>query len=185
MGSVQVSFFYNSYGIDKKYHHRRDHRDIINPNELIMANGRYYLVANNNKYEDYGYYRLDRISEIELLDSKNMWSEKSGTGDYKTPSSVAYANSIYMFSGETGHCTFKVKKSYIGEVIDWFGKKINIQDSDNEYCVVTTKVNYQAMKRWALQYMEAVTVLSPESLCKDILEMIQIGEKQYQKDPRT
>ena len=77
----QVSFNYNEYGTDKKMHPRKDKNGnvreyIINPYQIAATNGRYYLICNYDKYDDISHYRIDRISNIEILNvpskSKNQ-----------------------------------------------------------------------------------------------------------------
>ena len=41
----------------------------VNPYQIAAANGRYYLICNYDKYDDVANYRLDRITDIKLLDT--------------------------------------------------------------------------------------------------------------------
>ena len=71
---LQVSFTYNSYDIDKKLHLRKNSEGevrnyIINPYQIVATNGRYYLICNYDKYDSVSHYRLDRITNIKLLDT--------------------------------------------------------------------------------------------------------------------
>ena len=69
----KVKFNYGLYESDKKLHPRREEDGtlkeyIINPYQIVATNGRYYLVCNNDKYDSLSNYRVDRITDIELLD---------------------------------------------------------------------------------------------------------------------
>ena len=73
----QVSFAYCEYGVDKKPHPRTDgdgrvRRYVVNPYQMVAANGRYYLICNYDKYDTLANYRIDRISGIELLDTPGV-----------------------------------------------------------------------------------------------------------------
>ena len=51
----QVAFFYNEYGLDKRLHpkqdkHRRPRRYVVNPYQMASANGRYYLIGNDDYF---------------------------------------------------------------------------------------------------------------------------------------
>ena len=70
----QVELTYNNYGTDKKLHPRLDEegqpkRQIVNPYQMVAANGRYYLICNYDQHENVVYCRLDRITDIMLLDT--------------------------------------------------------------------------------------------------------------------
>lgn len=57
-----------------KLHHRinknGDVREyIINPYTMVANGGKYYLICNYDKYDNLSHYRIDRISNIEILDT--------------------------------------------------------------------------------------------------------------------
>ena len=65
----KISFRYNSYGMDFKLHDRgRDY--IANPYQMIAANGYYYLLSNLDIYDNIAYFRIDKISNVRILDGK-------------------------------------------------------------------------------------------------------------------
>lgn len=182
--SRQVSFHYNAYGTDKKLHPRlnsegKPRQYIINPYQMVAANGRYYLICNLNKYDDVGNYRLDRISDIRLLDAplKPMKQVKGLEHGLDLPRHMA--EHVYMFGGESGPVTFKAKKYLIGELVDWFGNGIQFTDETKDEVTARVTVNYAAMRRWALQYALHVRLLSPESLVEQIREDIKAAVENY------
>lgn len=70
----QVAFKYNDWGTDKKLHPRKDddgneREYIINPYQMVATNGRYYLICNYDKYNNAANYRIDRITDIRMLDT--------------------------------------------------------------------------------------------------------------------
>ena len=40
----------------------------MNPYQMVAANGRYYLIGNIDKYDNVTFYRIDRISAVEILE---------------------------------------------------------------------------------------------------------------------
>ena len=71
---LQVKFLYNEYGTDKKLHHRKNEDGeareyIINPYTMVANGGKYYLICNYDKYDNLSHYRIDRISNIEILET--------------------------------------------------------------------------------------------------------------------
>ena len=165
----QVAFIYNSFGTDKKLHPRRNNageirRYIINPYQIVAANGRYYLICNYDKYDIVSNYRLDLITDIELLKTptKPMKQVEGLENGLDLPKHMA--ESIYMFAGKRITAKVRAKNAIINDIIDWFGKAVKFSDASGEDCVVTVRVSEEAMFCWALQYGPHVEVLEPVEL---------------------
>lgn len=165
----QVAFLYNSFGTDKKLHPRRNdageiRRYIINPYQIVAVNGRYYLICNYDKYKKVSNYRLDLITDIELLTTpaKPMKEVEGLEGGLDLPKHMA--ESIYMFAGKSITAKFRAKNTIINDIIDWFGKDVKFSNKNEEECDVTVRVSEEAMFCWALQYGPHVEVLEPVEL---------------------
>ncbi len=169
----QVAFYYNEYRTDKKKHPRcrsdgSIRRYIINPYQMVAANGKYYLICNYDKSDQVSNYRLDRISDIELLDTPVKPMKQVDGLRYGLDLPKHMAEHIYMFAGESVMVTFRAKKYIINEVIDWLGRDIDIIKEDDDTFTAKVRMNYEAMRCWALQYARHVRVLSPERLVEQI-----------------
>lgn len=180
----QVSFNYNYYDIDKKMRPRLNkdgevREYVVNPYQIVATNGRYYLICNYDKYDDVSNYRLDRITEIKMLDSsvKPMCEVKGLENGLNLPKHMA--ESIYMFSGERARVNFRVRRSMVSEIIDWFGLDVLFSDVTCNEVTASVYVNLQAMRFWAKQYSEYVTVLSPKKLVEDIKRDICQAAENY------
>ena len=73
-----------------------------------------------------------------------------------------------MFAGPSETVTFRVSKTMLNDVIDWFGQEVEFSQETEQEVVARVYVNLQAMRRWALQYAVKVTVLSPKSLVEEV-----------------
>lgn len=180
----QVSFTYNNYDIDKKLHPRKnsegkERKYIINPYQIVATNGRYYLVCNYDKYDDVAHYRLDRITNIELLNTPVKSKDKVRGLENGLDLPRHMAEHLYMFSGESIIVKFIAKRYIITEVIDWFGKDVKFSNTTEDEVTVTVKVNENAMQLWALQYARHIKVISPQSLVDKIREDIHSAIKNY------
>jgi predicted DNA-binding transcriptional regulator YafY len=185
----QVRFQYYEYGTDKKLHPRKDstgaiRQYVVNPYRMVAANGRFYLVGNYDKYDNVAHYRLDRIKEIAVLEDrpvKPMDRVKGLENGLELPTHLA--EHLYMFSGEVGHVTFRAAKAILGDVVDWFGNRFEVSDETEGEVTVRLRVNYEAMKFWAMQYAHYVTVLSPDFLVERIKsELLGAYERYLEKD---
>lgn len=175
----QVAFIYNEYGTDKKLHPRRDREYIVNPYQMAATNGRYYLIGNYDKYNNLANYRIDRITNIRLLDTPVKSKEQVEDGkNFSLPEHMA--EHLYMFSGESIPVTFRMKKTILNDVIDWFGADIAFSDETEEEVTARVTVNWSAMRYWAQQYCRHVRVLSPPDLIQTVKEDLQNALNNYQ-----
>lgn len=180
----QVAFTYNNYDTDFKLHPRlnsngKPREYIINPYQIAAANGRYYLICNYDKYDNVSNYRIDRITNIKLLDTpiKPAKKVKGLENGFNLPKHMA--EHIYMFTGESAAVTFSFKKYLINDVIDWFGNEIAFLDETKEEITAKVHVNLMAMRRWALQYALHIKILSPLSLAEEIKKDLEEAIKNY------
>ncbi len=181
----QVSFNYSDHGTDKRLHPRRNddgtvREYIVNPYQMAAANGRYYLICNYDKYDNVANYRLDRITNIKLLNTpaKPMDKVKGLEHGFDLPKHMA--EHIYMFSGESGLVTFRAKKYLLNDIIDWFGGGVTFFNETEEEVDVRVRVNYSAMRLWALQYALHTRILSPEPLSEQVKNDIKEAYENYQ-----
>lgn len=181
----QVRFHYSEYGTDKKLHRKKNSAGevrsyLINPYQIVAVNGRYYLLCNNDKYDTLSHYRLDKITDIELLDTPVKSKELVQGFENGRLNLLKYMGEhLYMFMGESTPIKFRFDKQIIGEVIDRFGDDIRFSDETDTEATATVKVGEKAMKMWAQQFMQFVTVLSPQSLVDDIKSEIEKALQRY------
>lgn len=173
----KIKFEYNKYGFDKKLH--RSARHIASPYQMILHNQRYFLMAYQEKWQHMRYFRLDRITNIELLqepatDLRSIDGYKNGI-DYKRFSSAL----PYMFSDEPEQITFLINGEWmIDQIVDWFGFDFKIAEQDDKI-YVTVKASPDAMEYWAMQYLNNVEILSPMSLRERIAKNVNAANNKY------
>lgn len=180
----QVAFHYNVYDMDKKLRLRLDdagnvRRYVINPYQIVATNGRYYLICNHDKYSNVANYRLDLITDIELLETpvKDMKKVEGLEHGLNLPKHMA--EHIYLFHGEGVPVKFKAGKRVVSDIVDWFGKDVTFTDAGADKCVVSVKVNEEAMFCWALQYGPHVEVIEPAGLRERIKLAVAEMAKKY------
>lgn len=173
----KVSFFYNKYGADKKLHHTTPMKQMVNPYQIVVANGRYYLIGNVDKYSNVTHFRIEKITETEIMEDRAKPQQEVDELKNGLDLPTHMAEHMYMFSGKSSWITLKVEKWGINDVIDWLGKDIDITDKEG-YFVVRFKANEQAIGYWAVQFGSSVEVLEPESLRNQVREIV---EKIYEK----
>lgn len=175
----QVTFTYNKYGTDKKLHPRREQEYIVNPYQMAATNGRYYLICNYDNHPEVAHCRLDRITNIRLLDApRKPEDEVVGLKDWTLPKHMA--EHLYMFGGESVRVSFRMKMKIIDDVIDWFGTDIVFTDETEDEVTAHVTVNWHAMRHWALQYCRHVRILTPNDLVQTVKEDLQNALNNYQ-----
>lgn len=164
--NIQVSFTYLSYDINKKLVPRRSKPYIVNPYSTVYTNEHYYLFCNLTGHENTSLYRINRIKDIELL---NTPTDKLPDG---ISVSEAVKNAIYAFTGTPEVIVFAFDKSQLNNVIDRFGTEIHIFE-ENERYIARLKANTAGVRFWALQYLPYVEILEPQWLRNEIIEIIK------------
>lgn len=183
----QVRFFYNKFGEDKQLHHLHHHPSTVNPYQMAVSNGRYYLIGNYDAFDNVVHCRIDFITEITMLDApaKPMEQVRGLENGLNLPKHLL--EHLYMFSGESVHVKMRVSMRIISDVIDWFGMEFHIVREDDAHCIVQLCVNAQAMYYWAMQYGNYVEILEPETLRQRIHEtarhLAAVYEDQTEKGP--
>ncbi len=165
----QVQFNYGTYDIDGKLHPRLDAEGTtkgyrIDPYQMVAVNGRYYLICRYDPYDQLVYYRIDRILNIKILDTQVKPLRKlPGLSDgLDLPRHMA--EHVYMFAGESVTVRFRVARSALVHVYDWFGDDVRLTNINDDTVEAIVCVNEQAMLYWALQFNEHIEVLAPLSL---------------------
>lgn len=173
----QIKFVYNKYGADKKLHQSSNPR--VSPYQLILHNQRYYLMAYHENFCAMLFYRLDRITDMKILDlpQKNIREidgYKSGI-DYKKISSAL----PYLYADKLVNVSFLTDEKIIDQVVDWFGTDIKIEPYGEKF-KVSLFVSEVAMQFWALQYLNYVEILSPQSLRENVKNALIQGLNKYE-----
>ena len=124
----KISFIYNNYGIDFKLHSRRDKPYIVSPFQMVTANSRYYLIANTDGHDNISHYRIDRMTDVEILDEPALELLNNPVTDFVGGLNLPkhMAEHIYMFSGKSIHVKFWTYEFMMNCLIDWFGEFVEV-----------------------------------------------------------
>ncbi len=180
----QVRLTYGYYGTDLKLHKARNEdgsekRQTINPYQMVANEGRYYLICNNDHYSSAANYRIDRIMNVEMLDTPvKPKSEVEGLTEGLNLQNYVYQH-LNMFSGKAEEVEFIIPESAVSIVIDFFGKHVSFVKQEDGSVSCRLLVSGEAMKRWAVQFGSMVRVVSPPALVEEIREEIRKSAANY------
>lgn len=181
----KVSFHYNDCGTDFKLHLRLSTDGtpklyVVNPYQLITANGHTYLIGNNSNYDELTHFRLDRITDIKLTD-KSAKPLRNITGfENGLKLSEYISQHPNLWSGEPAKVVFRCPQYFMNDVADWFGTKVRVDILPDNMAEVHVKVSESSMLYWAVQYSDKVEVISPQSLRNKIAETLKAALKKYE-----
>lgn len=182
---TQVTFYYSDYGIDGEPKIRRDSNGkekqyTVNPYQIISKNGHSYLICNLPEYHDLTHFRIDRIKDCRKTDapSRSLRMLKGfETGIRLSEYIKSHPN---LWSGTPTHITFQCKQYMMNDVADSFGTDIHIEELPDDMMKVHVQASESAMLHWAVQFADAVEVLSPASLRKQIAETLRNALEKYE-----
>ena len=169
----QIRITYNYFGTDMKLHPTLNadgsvKRQTLNPYQMVASEDRYYLICNNDHYSTVSNYRIDRITDIELLEtSVKPKSQVEGLEDGLNLQDYVYQN-LNMFSGRAEQVEFMIPKSAVSLIIDFFGKHVSFYEQEDGSVSCRLQVSLEAMKRWAVEHANMVRVTSPQSLVEEV-----------------
>ena len=175
----QIQYDYNKYGVDAKLHKSSFQR--VSPYQLILHNQRYYLMGYSDYWGNMTFHRMDRISNMRIYDKPatpitSVKGYENGL-DFKQIASTM----PYMYTDTPERIEFIADEWIVDQIVDWFGKDIRMSvlpDNDKKVKVELV-ASPNAMEHWALQYLNYVEVIKPESLRERIKTALEKARGVY------
>lgn len=167
----------------------------VSPVQIMMSNGRYYLMAKNRKIANlkgFLFYRIDLMDEIIILD--NQKSDDIQGCEWRDPQKFLTANPYFYSGKEKEDIIIGFEENQITQVVDWFGAEENglyeildiykipqtiMRDGQSVTRIVKMvklkfrQVNIQAFSFWLMQYIDCLELLEGEKMKKMLKERMQ------------
>lgn len=163
----QISFQYYEYTPEKKKILKHDgYLYILDPYALEWKNDHYYLIGYSHKHKGIAHFRVDRLTSVELLDSKFQ-----PMPDFDV---AAYTNKMVdMFAAEHAEqVKLLCSNELMRVIIDHYGEDIEISPYDDTHFTVIIEVNPSGtFYGWVFKFMGKIRILSPQS-CVDKMQDI-------------
>ena len=174
----QVQYDYNKYGTDAKLHRSSFQR--LSPYQLILHNQRYYIMGYNDYWGHMIFHRLDKITNMRIYD-KPLTPITSVKGHERGIDFKQIASTMpYMYTDTPERVVFITNEKIVDQIVDWFGLDIKMSQIPDMPGKVRVELlaSPTAMHHWALQYLNHVEVLKPDSLRAQIRESLhnEIGK---------
>ena len=183
----KVSFKYLEYHTDKKQHIKKrpdgtDRVYIINPYQMAAQEGKYYLICNYDKYDDISNYRLDRITDLRILDEpvKPFKNLKWSGGERILNISDYMKKHVYMYSSPDSRVLFRIVKPMISDVIDMFGRDVEFLNETESTVDVRVYTNELSLLHFAKSFAPDVIILEPARLREEMIADLKKSVEGYE-----
>ena len=157
----KITFKYLEYDFDKNQvprHAGTPEEDYcVSPYATIWNNDRYYLIGWSDKREKVTTYRIDRMIKVRKLPKPRV-----PTPDYFRVQD--YTDKVFwMFGGSEERVTLHCQRSILDQVIDKFGKGIDIRNVQNDTFDITVTVDLSTtFYAWITQFVGEMTIVAPD-----------------------
>lgn len=190
---VKMTFVFNGYDKNKQLVPIREKRYTVSPYYVVAYNGKYYLLANTDYYDNVSIYRIDLMSAIEIPERNEKNGNKGIAARKKNevkglkvkwePDDFMIKH-LNMFYDEPQTITLKVGNNRYTLVHDWFGERFTTvkkrdQSLDEQYDLIRVYCSPNAIINWALQYSNDVEVVEPVEIRNAIVKRLKDTLEKY------
>ena len=167
----KISFRYFDWTVDGQKAYRRDGAFYVTDPVALCVDRHYYLVAYDAAIDDYRHYRVDRISNLTVLDEPR--------GDLPEGFDLgAYTRTTFdMYNGESTRITLQLDEKLLNVAIDRFGADAHMRAVEGGKIELSASVEAgPTFYGWLFQFGPRVKLLSPQDTvsaftdwCREIL----------------
>jgi len=172
----KIAFQYFDYDVRKKRSFRRHGKlYITTPVNLCWNNDNYYLIAYSAKYDDFTHYRVDRMSNVDVLseDGDKLDKDKFNISEHAK-------RAFGMFDGELVEARLAFDHSLVNVVLDHFGKDVLLLPSTDGWFEISVPVSVSPVfLAWIFQFGDYVEIKEPDSLIFAMRELAEISMRRY------
>lgn len=174
MNKNKITFEYWKYLINgNKIEKQIVSKPIVSPYALVYDKQQFYMLGIKEGNKELYHYRLDRIKNLIELEEKIKIKMTEKDIEHYADSSVE------VFSGNEVQIEAECNEYLLGEVMEKFGKNVEIKPVNETTFKMKIKANPIGFKLWTMRNLDLVTVIKPTSLVKDIKEIIKEAGKRY------
>lgn len=167
---VKVSFTYTRRKITDEFKTAKEDKVFtVSPYALIWSDDHYYLVCNNEKYNNLMHLRIDKIKKLQK--TKLPARHFSEVSDYRNNfDSADYATKLFnMYSGEPKPIELICDNEILEVILDRFGENVKIQKyDDNKFLLKTNAAVSDGLTKWVVQFGGKIKVKAPNDLIYEV-----------------
>ena len=143
---------------------------VLSPYALTWDNENYYMVAYDDQAGIIKHFRVDKMSDISVMDEP-----RAGQEVYEKLDMAVYSRKVFgMFSGEEQTVQLRFANYLVGAVLDRLGRDMMIiPDGDEHFTVRTNVVVSPQFFAWVCGFGDGVKILAPDNVVAAMKEHIR------------
>lgn len=173
----KIQFKYFEYTVTKERRLRKDGAFyVMSPYALTWDDENYYLVAYDSEAGIIKHFRVDKMSDIFVMDEP-----RDGREAYEQLDMAVYSRKVFgMFSGEEQSVQLRFANYLVGAVLDRLGRDVMIiPDGEEHFTVRTNVVVSPQFFAWICGFGDGVQILSPDDVVAEMREHVSKIAKLY------
>ena len=164
----KIRYQYQEYdGRKRKVLRNNGEEYVLSPYMLYWNEDFYYVVGYSDKRETITAFRVDRIVNIEMIDTKAVKRPKG----FKVSN---YSDSIFgMYSGPESEVELECRNNLMKYIIDRFGEKIKVHPTENGTFLTTVTVQLSPVfYGWVFQFGGGIKITNPKFVKMNYEELL-------------
>lgn len=178
----KISFKYYRYNtVDSKVFRNDGKEYIVSPYFMVYSDDNYYMVAHYPKRDGISHFRVDKMTDIKIIDEKREDIKSVSGDDFNI---AEYTKKFFnMYNGDTKKVSLLCDESIIGVVIDRFGDKVHLRkESENQYYVTVNAGISPTFFSWVFMLGNKAKIISPEEVVLEYKKILKENSDNYKKD---
>ncbi len=158
----KIRFKYFDLTVTKERSYRKNGEYyIISPYALTWDNQNYYLVAFDSEAGIIKHFRVDKMTDISMIDE-----ERDGQEAYKALDMAEYSKTVFgMFTGEPEPVRLRFSNQLVGAVLDRLGQDVMLIPDGSDYFTVTANVAVSPQFfAWVFGFGGLAQILGPQGV---------------------
>ena len=160
----KIIFLYFDYNEKHERVYRRNgHHYVVSPVATVFADGHYYLVIYDKRYNKITHYRIDRMDKVEIIDEPVDPLPEKLDFDIATHKKQLFG----MFSGVAQTVRLEMSRYLMDVVFDLFGEDTKITPHGEDKIRFSAEVQMSDLFfGWCSSFGQNLTILGPKEIKK-------------------
>lgn len=172
--TVRFKYFHYNMKLEREYSRKGEIYE-VSPWSMLYDNDNYYLFAFDE--DDFRIFRVDRMAAVE-----QGINERKGKDEFEKLDMPAFSKSTFgMYNGKEERVDMVFHNRMIDTVIDKFGKEVWLSKVDDWHFKISVPVTVSPQFfAWVFGLGNYVTITAPESVVKQMKDMLDKVSKRYE-----
>ena len=166
---VDITFQYFRWTPEKKKELQRDgglYR--VSPWSLVWDDSNYYLVGYDLQKCEIRHFRVDKMINAAMTDSK-----RSGEEEFRKYDITSYSGAVFgMFGGEIERVALSCSNRLANVMLDRFGKDVTVmKESEDRFRITVNIAPSPIFLGWVLSFGGEVSIVSPDHVAERLARL--------------